>query len=95
MTGESGEKAQKAKRKRAKGTGTLQLRGGTWQARWTVHGKVYVRSTGTGSRREAERRLAEFTADFRSRDEKHIVECLAARVRGLDAMRREKSAAGA
>ena len=83
-SGESGEKIKKARRKRAKGSGTLRLRGGTWQARWTVHGKVYVRSTGTGSRREAERRLAEFTADFRSREEKHIAECLAARVRGLD-----------
>ena len=72
-------------RKRAKGSGTLVLRGGKWQARWKVNGKVYVRSTGTGSRREAERRLLEYTADFRSRDERHIVECLAARVRGLDA----------
>ena len=72
-------------RKRAKGSGTLVLRGGTWQARWQVNGRVYVRSTGTGKKREAERRLADFTADFRSRDEKHIVECLAARARGMDA----------
>ena len=79
-----GTTAKRKQRKRAKGSGTLRLRGGTWQARWQVNGKVYVRTTGTGSRREAERRLAEFTADFRSRDERHIVECLAARVRGLD-----------
>jgi integrase len=77
--------ARRTQRRRGKGDGTLILRGGTWQARWQVNGKVYVRSTGTGSKREAERRLAQFTADFRSRNEKHIVECLAARVRGIDA----------
>ena len=89
---------RKATRKRSRGSGTLRLRGSTWQARWQVNGKVYVCSTGTGSRREAERMLAQFTADFRSRDEKHILECLAARERGmkaemdrLAALRREKA----
>ena len=77
--------ARRTTRKRGKGDGTLVLRGGKYQARWQVNGKVYVRTTGTGNKREAEKRLAEFTADFRSRDEKHIVECLAARVRGMDA----------
>ena len=77
--------ARRTPRKRGKGEGTLVLRGGTYQARWQVNGKIYVRSTGTGSKREAEKRLADFTADFRSRNEKHIVQCLAARVRGLDA----------
>lgn len=70
--------------KRSKGEGTLRLRGGTYQARWQVNGKVYVRTTGTGNKREAEKRLAEFTADFRSRDEKRIMESLAARVRGIE-----------
>lgn len=77
-------KAKRPPHKRQRGSGTLQLRGGIYQARWQVNGKIYVRTTGTGNRREAERRLAEFTADFRSRDERHIMECLAARVRGLD-----------
>ena len=77
--------AKRTVRKRAKGSGTLVLRGGKWQARWRVNGKVYVRTTGTGNRRKAERRLLEYTADFRSRDERHIVDCLVARVRGLDA----------
>lgn len=72
-------------RAHGKGGGTLVLRGGIYQARWVVNGKVYVRSTKTGVKRDAEDRLKEFTAEYRTKDEKKIVENLAARTQGITA----------
>lgn len=56
-------------RERAKGSGTLEKRGSVYFARWTVDGKRYSRSTGVTDRREAEKKLEEFTAPFRIKDE--------------------------
>ena len=73
-------------KKRAKhGEGTLVLRGHKYTARWMVDGKVYTRSTGTGDKRKAEKKLAEFVAPFRLGDEKAILEGLSAKVKGVEA----------
>ena len=50
-----------------------------------VNGKIYVRSTKTGIKRDAEKKLREFTAEFKAKDEKRIVENLSARVQGVTA----------
>lgn len=76
------------KRNRAHGAGTLFLRGGTWQARWTFAGKQYQRSTGTGNRKEAERKLAEFTADFQRDGEAATLRRQSARLSGIEEARR-------
>lgn len=67
------------------GEGCLVLRGKKYTARWVVDGKVFTRATGTGDRREAEKRLAEFVAPFRLGDEKAILEGLSAKVAGVSA----------
>lgn len=69
------------KQARRKGSGTLQLRGGRWLAIWTVNGKRYTKSTGTGDRKEAEKKLAEFVKPFQEKTELEIAENLAAKVR--------------
>ena len=69
------------KRGRRKGSGYVILRGGIWEARWTVAGKRYSRTTGETDRRKAEARLAEFVAPFRSRDAAETLRALARRVR--------------
>lgn len=68
---------------RGKGEGTLKLRGGIYYAQWTVEGKTYCRSTGTGNRREAEAILKELVAPFRAKDQKTRLENLVTRVRGV------------
>lgn len=73
------------KQARANGEGTLEMHGRTWRARWTVDGKTFTRSTGTGDKREAAKRLAEFTAPFRLGNEKATLEGLAAKVQGVTA----------
>lgn len=73
------------KQARANGEGTLELHGRTWRARWTVDGKTFTRSTGTSDKREAAKRLAEFTAPFRLGNEKATLEGLAAKVQGVSA----------
>jgi integrase len=70
---------------RANGEGTLEMHGRTWRARWTVDGKTFTRSTGTSDKREAARRLAEFTAPFRLGNERATLEGIAARVQGVTA----------
>lgn len=82
---DDGKKQKRGKHKHAKGFGTLTLRGKTYQARWVVNGKIYVRSTKTGIKSEAEEKLKEFTAEYRTKDEKTILENLSARVQGVTA----------
>ena len=73
-------------RKKSKhGTGTLFRRGRVFIAQWMVDGKIYKRTTGEANRREAEKKLAEFTAPFRMGDEKRTLETLVARVGGIGA----------
>lgn len=71
------------KRNKKHGSGTLILRGGKWYARWMYHGKQYQRTTGTGNRAEAERRLAEFTADFQRDGEAETLSRQTARLGGI------------
>ena len=73
------------RRARANGQGTLEMHGRIWRARWTVDGKTFTRSTGTSDKREAVKRLAEFTAPFRLKNEKATLEGLAAKVQGVTA----------
>lgn len=61
QNGRGGRKAAS----RAKGTGCLEKHGLVWRARWTVDGKVKVRSTGTSDKRKAAKILAEFVAPYR------------------------------
>ena len=67
---------------RKKGAGTLVLRGKVFEARWRVNGKLYSRTTGETTRREAEKKLAEFVAPFQLKGEEETLEALAARVEG-------------
>ena len=66
---------------RKKGSGTLQLRGNKYLAIWTVNGKRYTRSTGTGDREHAEKKLAEFVKPFQEKTELEIIENLQAKIR--------------
>lgn len=45
-------------------TGADGTPSGVYLARWVVGGKYFTRSTGTSNKREAEKRLAEYTADI-------------------------------
>ncbi len=65
---------------RGKHHGTLELRGKVYRARWEYNGRVYTRTTGTGNRREAEKRLEEFTRPFRTTDAKEVLQHLEAKV---------------
>lgn len=76
--------AKKA-RCRGKGMGTLLLRGKTWFARWKVNGKVYTRTTGEADKREAEKRLAEYTAPFRLGSDIEALEAVAVKIDGRKA----------
>lgn len=76
--------AKKA-RCRGKGAGTLVLRGRTWCARWMVDGKLFTRTTGTSDRREAEGKLAEFTAPFRLSNDVETLEAVAVKIDGRKA----------
>lgn len=69
------------KRHRRKGAGSLILRGAIWEARWTVNGRRYTRTTGETDRRKAERRLAEFVAPFQLRNDAETLRALAFRIR--------------
>ena len=71
---------------RANGCGTLIKKpNGLFMARWIVAGKTYARSTGTHNRREAEAKLAEFTAPFRLGSEKRTLETFSKRIEGVAA----------
>ena len=74
---------EKCRRGRRKGAGTLERRGRVYIARWTADGKRYAESTGTGDRREAERRLAELVAPFQLRGEGERLEAIAGRLGGV------------
>lgn len=70
---------------RANGQGTLVKRGKFWTARWVVNGKVFMRTTKCTSKRDAEKKLAEFTKPFQEKTEIDIIENLAAKVRAAEA----------
>ncbi len=70
---------------RANGSGTLELRGRTWRARWMVNGKVFTRSTGTGDKREAEKKLAEWIAPFAVKNDAERLANIAVKLEGRKA----------
>ena len=74
--------------RRAKGTGTVQKHGRTYRAVWIVDGKTFTRSTGTADKREAEKRLAEFVAPYRLKQQagKDAAAAKTAAAAGLDAV---------
>ena len=77
-------------RERSKGAGTLERRSsGVYIARWMVNGQRYTQSTGTKDRAEAERKLAEFTAVFRLKDEAARLDALRGRAEGVRGRLRE------
>ncbi len=70
---------------RRHGKGTLEKRGGVYLARWEVDGKRFSRSTGTGDKREAAKRIEEFVKPFDLNSEKATLENLAQKVQGVKA----------
>ncbi len=62
-------------------------------ARWMVGGRRFARSTETGDRALAERRLAEFTAPFRVKDEVERLEMWKGRLEGAVGRLREAESA--
>ena len=72
------------KRNRKHGAGNLTLRGGIWQARWTFNGRTFWRSTGTGNRKEAEKRLAEYVSDYQRDGEAATIRRQIARLGGVE-----------
>ena len=66
---------------RSKGEGTLVKRGRYWAARWVHDGQVHVRSTKCTSKRDAEKKLAEFTKPYREKNDIAVLENLAAKIR--------------
>ena len=84
-TAKKEKKEQTKKKKNRHGDGCLVLRGKKYYARWMVDGKVYTRATGTGEKREAEKKLEEFVAPFKLGDKKSTLEGLAAKVKGVEA----------
>ena len=80
----------RVKEGRMNGNGTLEKRGDVWLARWTVNGKRFTRSTGCKisggkkAKKEAEKKLKEFTLEFRTKDEKRIIENQMAHLAGID-----------
>ena len=69
---------------RKKGAGTLVLRGKVFEARWVVDGRKYSRSTGETTRREAEKKLAEFVAPFQAKGEAETLAALSERIKGAE-----------
>lgn len=67
------------KKCRGKGMGTLLLKGKKYQARIWVNGKLYTKSTKTGVKKDAEKILQEFVADFQTKDELKLYDNLAHR----------------
>lgn len=61
--------SQKTNTHRAAGEGTLVKRGKFYHAKWMLNGKLYVKSTKCTTLREAEKKLAEFTAPFKTKSE--------------------------
>lgn len=75
---------------RSKGEGTLIKRGKYWTARWVSNGKVHVRSTKCTIKRDAEKKLAEFTKPFKEESEIAVLENLAAKVRVIESEHKDE-----
>lgn len=69
---------------RAKGSGWLVRRGANWFACWKHDGVLHKRTTGTGDKALAERKLEELTRIYRLTDARQRYAALAAQVETLD-----------
>lgn len=87
MTKQQDQESAEKTARRVKGTGSLEKRGGTWRAVWKVDGKRFVRSTGCKKRTDAVKKLAEFVAPYRLKNEagKDVSAAKEAKRDGLDA----------
>ena len=64
---------ERKKAERRKGSGTLEKRGKTYIARWVVNGVRHTKSTGCTTLDAAEKKLAEFTDPYRTKDKIKIL----------------------
>jgi len=71
---------EKKKAERRKGAGTLEKRGKVYIARWVVNGERHTKSTGCSTIEEAEKKLAEFTDPYRTKDKIKILRELTAQL---------------
>ncbi len=79
-------KRGRTKRGRANGEGYLELKSnGVYLARWTYDGRRYAKSTGETTERAALKKLEEFTAPFRLKGEKALLENIQGRIMGVEA----------
>ncbi len=83
MKKKDAEKGDK-KKGRKKGTGTLVLRNGVFQARWVVGGRLYSRSTGQTNRRAAEKKLDEFVTPFLAKTEAATLTAISERIKDAE-----------
>ena len=85
----SGKAKAERKRGRKKGVhktiGCIELHGKTYRARWTVNGKTYTKSTGTGVEREAKKVLEELVKPFMAKTDAERLENLAVKIEGRKA----------
>ena len=90
-TEKQGTTEEQAEQKRRGGPqarhgGLFQRRkGGIYYARFRVDGKLFMKSTSTKNKRDAERFLAELLAPYAATDRKALAESVAAHISGLDA----------
>lgn len=76
-----------SKRIRRKGEGSLFNKNGYWYVRWMVNGKVYTKSTGTKSYREAQKRQKKIVAPFASRREEEAIRAFQRKLEGISRRR--------
>jgi len=66
-------------------SGHLFKRNGTWYVQWRIDGKLFMRSTRTKNRKEAEKERARILAPFMAKDEAETLRNISARIVGREA----------
>lgn len=90
MTAKKGEKKPKTeKKRRSRGSGSVYKKGHVYMARWVVtldgHRKAFTRSTETGDKDEALKKLAEYVAPYRLGSKEKILRNQVAELGGVKA----------
>ena len=80
---------EKKKAERQKGAGTLEKRGKIYIARWIVNGVRHSKSTGCTTIDAAEKKLAEFTDPYRTKDKIKILRELTLQLGDAEAHQRD------
>lgn len=70
-------------KRRANGEGSLLLRGGTWYAVWYVNGERHVRTTKCTVKRDALKKLEEFTRPTQAKSDIEKLEAIKARIEDI------------